>query len=69
MELFRGDIIFDDKDNDYTNRTLFPCGSYEQLGYWANNFDDFAVSIFYVQHLEIKQENGYTVTEWFYNVI
>lgn len=21
-----------------------PCGSYEQLEYWANNFDDFAVS-------------------------
>jgi hypothetical protein len=19
------------------------CGSYEQLGYWPNNFDDFAV--------------------------
>ena len=23
-----------------------PCGSYEQLEYWANNFDDFAVSPF-----------------------
>ena len=23
----------------------FKCGTYQQLGYWANNFDDFAVSI------------------------
>lgn len=22
-----------------------PCGSFEQLEYWANNFDDFAVSL------------------------
>lgn len=24
----------------------YTCGSYEQLDYWANNFDDFAVSVY-----------------------
>ena len=23
----------------------YECGSYEQLGYWANNFDDMAASL------------------------
>lgn len=26
------------------NNSSAPCGSFEQLGYWSNNFDDFAVS-------------------------
>lgn len=27
-----------------SSNTTVVCGSYEQLGYWSNNFDDFAVS-------------------------
>lgn len=26
------------------NNSSAPCGSFEQLNYWSNNFDDFAVS-------------------------
>lgn len=26
------------------------CGTYEQLGYWPNNFDDFAVSNRHLQN-------------------
>ena len=28
-----------------TSNFSMECGTYEQLGYWPNNFDDFAVSI------------------------
>lgn len=27
-----------------TSNFSIECGTYEQLGYWPNNFDDFAVS-------------------------
>ena len=29
------------------------CGTYEQLGYWANNFDDFASSVFVLWNVMI----------------
>ena len=29
------------------------CGTYEQLDYWANNFDDFAVSYIYNVHVPL----------------
>ncbi|RUS74810.1 hypothetical protein EGW08_017439 [Elysia chlorotica] len=41
MELFHGTIIY---DKSMANQT-FECGSYEQLQYWSNNFDDFYASI------------------------
>lgn len=31
------------KESNTSNFSM-ECGTYEQLGYWANNFDDFAVS-------------------------
>ncbi|GFR61326.1 two-pore calcium channel 2 [Elysia marginata] len=40
IELFHGAITY---DASMSNKT-FECGSYEQLEYWANNFDDFYVS-------------------------
>ena len=35
----------------YRNNT---CGSYEQLGYYANNFDDFGVSILFSIYILLK---------------
>lgn len=29
----------------YINPSMYECGSYEQLEYWANNFNDFASSL------------------------
>ncbi|XP_071942625.1 two pore channel protein 2-like [Antedon mediterranea] len=39
--VFNGKITFKDRD---MNRTT-ECGTYEQLNYWANNFDDFAAAL------------------------
>jgi len=41
MELFEGKIV---APSNTTGESEYSCGTYEQLGYWANNFDDFAVS-------------------------
>ncbi|GFS23795.1 two pore calcium channel protein 2, partial [Elysia marginata] len=41
IELFHGTITY---DASMSNKT-FECGSYEQLEYWANNFDDFYAAI------------------------
>ena len=48
-------MLFQDKIKymDIVNATLrkngtFECGTYEQLEYWSNNFDDFAVSILFI---------------------
>ncbi|XP_059172155.1 two pore channel protein 2-like [Physella acuta] len=41
MQLYEGVIKY---EPDFVNKT-FPCGTYEQLNYWANNFDDFFSSI------------------------
>ncbi|KAK3766836.1 hypothetical protein RRG08_051980 [Elysia crispata] len=41
IELFHGTIKY---EASMVNQT-FECGSYEQLEYWANNFDDFYASI------------------------
>ncbi|XP_014675897.1 PREDICTED: two pore calcium channel protein 2-like [Priapulus caudatus] len=43
MELFRDVITYDASTNATT--LSYECGTYEQLGYWANNFNDFAASI------------------------
>ncbi|XP_035828200.1 two pore calcium channel protein 2 [Aplysia californica] len=41
MELFHDVIKY---DPSFENKT-FECGTYEQLNYWANNFDDFFAAI------------------------
>ncbi|KAH9490450.1 hypothetical protein Btru_033899 [Bulinus truncatus] len=41
MQLFHGAIKY---QPDYVNKT-FACGTYEQLNYWSNNFDDFYSSL------------------------
>ncbi|CAF0938786.1 unnamed protein product, partial [Didymodactylos carnosus] len=41
MWLFRGVIV---APPDWHNKD-FPCGSFEQSNYWANNFDDFYSSV------------------------
>lgn len=50
MELFSGKITAPNTTSfDPTagpEVTGYGCGTYEQLQYWANNFDDFAVCIF-----------------------
>ncbi|KAA3671424.1 two pore calcium channel protein 2 [Paragonimus westermani] len=43
MNLFRGAIVF---NPNVTRTEGFECGSYQQMNYWAINFDDFAASIF-----------------------
>ncbi|KAK3582045.1 hypothetical protein CHS0354_025650 [Potamilus streckersoni] len=44
IELFYGVIEYKPQNN--TNVTNMPeCGSYAQLEYWANNFDDFAAAL------------------------
>lgn len=42
MELFHGAIVF---NNVTDSNATFDCGTYRQLQYWANNFDDFAASV------------------------
>ncbi|XP_053395996.1 two pore channel protein 2-like [Mercenaria mercenaria] len=42
MELFQDKITF---PTDKGNASQSVCGTYEQLNYWANNFDDFAAAI------------------------
>ncbi|CAH1799883.1 unnamed protein product [Owenia fusiformis] len=49
LELFQGVIVYSPSVNG-TNSTIngtthFSCGSYQQLEYWANNFDDFAAAL------------------------
>ncbi|CAL1534837.1 unnamed protein product [Lymnaea stagnalis] len=41
MQLFQGKIKY---EPEFANKT-FPCGTYEQMNYWPNNFDDFFSSI------------------------
>ncbi|XP_074652943.1 two pore channel protein 2-like [Tubulanus polymorphus] len=43
MQLFNGAIKYTNSTNQ-TN-TSYSCGTYQQLDYWANNFDDFAASL------------------------
>lgn len=57
MELFQGAIIYNPVNNsessllspqpqlDAASKHSSKCGSYQQLEYWANNFDDFASSL------------------------
>ncbi|KAF6040346.1 TPCN2 [Bugula neritina] len=42
MELFERKIV---APSNTTGESEYSCGTYEQLGYWANNFDDFAAAL------------------------
>uniref|UniRef100_A0A8C9P799 Two pore channel protein 2 n=1 Tax=Spermophilus dauricus TaxID=99837 RepID=A0A8C9P799_SPEDA len=44
INLFQGVIVAPGNDSLAHDNGSAPCGSFEQLEYWANNFDDFAVS-------------------------
>ncbi|XP_036423657.1 two pore calcium channel protein 2-like [Colossoma macropomum] len=43
--LFKGAITAPANISSNINTTKMKCGSYEQLGYWSNNFDDFASAL------------------------
>ncbi|KAK3098706.1 hypothetical protein FSP39_022251, partial [Pinctada imbricata] len=46
IELFHDKIKYYDQGNSTTPDVLrYECGSYQQLEYWANNFNDFAAAI------------------------
>ncbi|XP_041355059.1 two pore calcium channel protein 2-like [Gigantopelta aegis] len=45
MELFHDVIKFENASIANSSSPLFQCGTYQQLGYWANNFDDFAAAV------------------------
>lgn len=44
ISLFRGVLVVPGNSSLASDNGSAPCGSFEQLEYWANNFDDFAVS-------------------------
>lgn len=44
INLFRGVIVPPGNSSLVPDNNSAVCGSFEQLGYWPNNFDDFAVS-------------------------
>ncbi|XP_049993603.1 two pore channel protein 2 isoform X1 [Alexandromys fortis] len=45
INLFRGVIVPPNNSSLVPNNSSAPCGSFEQLGYWSNNFDDFAAAL------------------------
>ncbi|XP_057635405.1 two pore channel protein 2 isoform X2 [Chionomys nivalis] len=45
INLFRGVIVPPGNSSLVPNNSSAPCGSFEQLGYWSNNFDDFAAAL------------------------
>ncbi|KAK2493622.1 hypothetical protein MC885_008397 [Smutsia gigantea] len=44
ISLFQGVVVAPGNSSLASDNGSAPCGSFEQLEYWANNFDDFAVS-------------------------
>ncbi|UJR31120.1 hypothetical protein I4U23_018628 [Adineta vaga] len=56
MELFGGAVDELYKRSNLSNQTV--CGSYQQLGYWSNGFDDFYSSMVTLYHIMI-------VNQWF----
>ncbi|ESO84123.1 hypothetical protein LOTGIDRAFT_229618 [Lottia gigantea] len=44
MELFHDVIIYQGNQTN-GSEIVYECGTYQQLNYWANNFDDFAASL------------------------
>nr|XP_020034458.1 two pore calcium channel protein 2 isoform X3 [Castor canadensis] len=45
INLFRGVIVPPGNSSLVPANSSAPCGSFEQLEYWANNFDDFAAAL------------------------
>ncbi|XP_038166206.1 two pore calcium channel protein 2 isoform X3 [Arvicola amphibius] len=45
IDLFRGVIVPPGNSSLVPNNSSAPCGSFEQLDYWSNNFDDFAAAL------------------------
>ncbi|XP_022362453.1 two pore calcium channel protein 2 isoform X1 [Enhydra lutris kenyoni] len=45
ISLFRGVIVAPGNGSLSTDNSSAPCGSFEQLEYWPNNFDDFAAAL------------------------
>ncbi|XP_035578627.1 two pore calcium channel protein 2 isoform X5 [Zalophus californianus] len=45
INLFRGVIMAPGNGSLAPHNSSAPCGSFEQLEYWANNFDDFAAAL------------------------
>ncbi|XP_025734063.1 two pore channel protein 2 isoform X1 [Callorhinus ursinus] len=45
INLFRGAIMAPGNGSLAPDNSSAPCGSFEQLEYWANNFDDFAAAL------------------------
>ncbi|XP_040139919.2 two pore channel protein 2 isoform X2 [Ictidomys tridecemlineatus] len=45
INLFQGAIVAPGNDSLAHDNGSAPCGSFEQLEYWANNFDDFAAAL------------------------
>ncbi|XP_014440812.1 two pore calcium channel protein 2 [Tupaia chinensis] len=45
ISLFRGVIVAPGNSSLTPANSSAPCGSFEQLEYWANNFDDFAAAL------------------------
>nr|XP_034345539.1 two pore calcium channel protein 2 isoform X2 [Arvicanthis niloticus] len=45
INLFRGVIVPPGNSSLVPDNNSAPCGSFEQLGYWPNNFDDFAAAL------------------------
>ncbi|XP_004393859.1 PREDICTED: two pore calcium channel protein 2 [Odobenus rosmarus divergens] len=45
INLFRGVVMAPGNGSLAPDNSSAPCGSFEQLEYWANNFDDFAAAL------------------------
>ncbi|XP_039091381.1 two pore calcium channel protein 2 isoform X2 [Hyaena hyaena] len=45
INLFRGVVVAPGNGSLAPDNSTAPCGSFEQLEYWANNFDDFAAAL------------------------
>uniref|UniRef100_A0A8C8Y2X3 Two pore channel protein 2 n=1 Tax=Panthera leo TaxID=9689 RepID=A0A8C8Y2X3_PANLE len=45
ISLFRGVVVAPGNGSLAPDNSSAPCGSFEQLEYWANNFDDFAAAL------------------------
>ncbi|XP_042532306.1 two pore calcium channel protein 2 isoform X1 [Dipodomys spectabilis] len=45
ISLFRGAVVAPGNSSLASANVSAPCGSFEQLEYWANNFDDFAAAL------------------------
>ncbi|XP_060067784.1 two pore channel protein 2-like [Ylistrum balloti] len=45
IEIFHDVITYTEENSTATMGLVYDCGTYQQLEYWANNFDDFAAAI------------------------